>query len=352
VFAKIRERISEHVFVPEDRAAGVLATLALWVMLTYAYRAWCSVPYLYVGGPLGSGKSRLFEVLAELVFRPLMSSNVTAPCLYRTLNRDGNVLLLDEAERLCTSSSDSRDILSCLLAGYRAGGTFKRLTRVRGSDFRTESFEVYGPKAIACIAGVPPTLASRCITVTMSRPPSGSHRLSDWPGNPATWQGVRDMLHCFALGHGQRFLELARQPITGITLTGRDRELWQPLLALASMADADGAEGLAKTVHKHAEAMIESTGEDQVPETDSVLLRTLASCIRSGTTPTCKEILNTAKAAEPHLFPRWTPKGVSAVLGRYGLRTKSTNGKRRYRDVSITKLVGIASSYKMDLGLS
>ena len=34
-------------------------------------------------------------------------------------------------------------------------------------------FDVYGPKALACIAGLPPALASRCIPVTMfSRGPT------------------------------------------------------------------------------------------------------------------------------------------------------------------------------------
>ena len=69
-------------------------------MLTYCYPAWDAVPYLFVGGPLGSGKSRLFEVLGRLVFRPLSSSNMTGAALFRTLHSQGGCLLLDEAERL------------------------------------------------------------------------------------------------------------------------------------------------------------------------------------------------------------------------------------------------------------
>ena len=46
--------------------------MAFWAMLTYCYQAWDAVPYLYIGGPLGSGKSRLFEVLGRLAFRPLV----------------------------------------------------------------------------------------------------------------------------------------------------------------------------------------------------------------------------------------------------------------------------------------
>ena len=89
-------------------------------MLTYCYQAWPAVPYLFIGGPLGSGKSRVFDVLARLVFRPLGSSNMTAAALFRTLHAQGGTLLLDEAERLKqTQSPEVQELLSMLLAGYK-----------------------------------------------------------------------------------------------------------------------------------------------------------------------------------------------------------------------------------------
>jgi hypothetical protein len=45
-------------------------------MLTYVYAAWDAVPYLFVTGPAGSGKTRVFELLGRLVNRPMMSSNM------------------------------------------------------------------------------------------------------------------------------------------------------------------------------------------------------------------------------------------------------------------------------------
>ena len=97
-------------------------------MLTYCYQAWDAVPYLNIGGPLGSGKSRLFEILGRLVFRPLASSNMTAAALFRTLHAQGGTLLLDEAERLKQANCpDVADLLSMLLAGYKRGGQASRL---------------------------------------------------------------------------------------------------------------------------------------------------------------------------------------------------------------------------------
>ena len=55
-----------------------------------------------------------------------------------------------------------------LLAGYKKGGRAIRLEKV-GDGFQTVSFEVFGPKCLACINGLPPALASRSIVVPMFR---------------------------------------------------------------------------------------------------------------------------------------------------------------------------------------
>jgi hypothetical protein len=86
LFARICSQIAMFIDLPTGRAAGITATLALWTLLTYVYPAWPAVPYLFVGGPAGSGKSRVFEVLSRLTFRPLVSSNLTAASLFRTLS--------------------------------------------------------------------------------------------------------------------------------------------------------------------------------------------------------------------------------------------------------------------------
>ncbi|UCG48180.1 MAG: hypothetical protein JSU94_00070, partial [Phycisphaerales bacterium] len=150
VFRRLCEQFARFLEFPREDAVGITATLALWTMLTYAYPAWSAVPYLSVGGPLGSGKSRVFEVLSRLVYNPLHSSNLTAPCLFRTLHSQGGTLLLDEAERLNDRTPDVGEIRSILLSGYKRGGQAHRMERV-GDDFRPVSFDVYGPKAIAGI---------------------------------------------------------------------------------------------------------------------------------------------------------------------------------------------------------
>lgn len=57
VFANVSERFSHYPDLPTEAAPGTTATLALWTMLSYCYPVWDAVPYLFIGGPMGTARS-------------------------------------------------------------------------------------------------------------------------------------------------------------------------------------------------------------------------------------------------------------------------------------------------------
>lgn len=352
----IAERLSYFVEFPPSEAVGVAATLSLWVLLTYTYPAWATLPYLSVGGPLGSGKTVLLRVLARMVFRPLESSNLTAPLVFRTLHENGGTLVLDEAERLRDGAPDAADLRSILLSGYKTGSPAMRLEKV-GDTFRPVAYDVYGPKALAAIANLPEALASRCIRINMFRAapdsPKPRRRLDAEPGR---WQAIRDDLHVTALEHGRIWLELAdRSEVVPAELAGRDYELWQPLLALAAWLQDSGVDGLLGLVQGHAIAACDSARDLEVPESDELLLRLLAEWVVANSHRTLKagDLLKSARDLEPATFERWSPKGVGAALRRYGLTTKKGHGSsgRTYALVTLKALWRIEQAYGFDLAL-
>jgi hypothetical protein len=351
LFKRLCERIAHFIDLSPDTAAGTTATLTLWTMLTYCFQVWDAVPYLYVGGPMGSGKSTLFAILNRLVYRPLASSNLTAAALFRTLHDRGGTLLFDEAERLRQSTPDVQEIMSMLLAGYRRGGQATRLEAV-GDSFRSVAFDVYGPKALACIAGLPPALASRCIPVMMFRAgpdsPKPKRRIDV---DPAGWQSLRDGLHVLALEHSRAWLDLSRRSaVCPQGINGRSFELWQPLLALAEWIESCGAAGLLQLVQRHALNTIDTGKEDQIPDADETLLEILTDAIRAGWSPTPGEILNTAKERDVTTFAKWIPRTVSNKLANYGIKTDKGR-QRRYQSVTLADLRRIQTHYGLDLGL-
>lgn len=350
VFHRILAIIDKFVDWPRDEALGHCSTLACWVFLSYTFPAWPAVPYLFFAGPAGSGKTRCFDVLERLVFRPISTSNISSAALFRTLHDRGGSVLFDEAEQLKRSNDPGvGELLSMLLAGYRRGGRALRLEKV-GDRFGTVSFDVFGPKALACINGLPTALSSRAIEVPMFRAPADSpkprRRLGDCNKE---WQSLRDDLHVMALEHGPTWRQLARRPeVCPSDLGGRDYEKWQPLLAIGSWLDSAGVAGLYQQLVDHAGRMIESGRDDQVSDSDAVLLRLVYRAVQNFDHPTPKELLAAAQEAEPTTFKSWTAKAVSNHLKRYGVNTMKSHGRRLYRN-EIGDLERVAKTYGIDL---
>lgn len=356
VFKRLCERIAHYVELPSDNAPGAVAYLALWIVLTYVYPAWSAVPYLSIGGPLGSGKSTLFAVLSRLVFRVIQSSNMTAACLFRTLHEQGGTLLLDEAERLRDGSPEAGELRSILLSGYKPGSPALRLEKV-GDGFQQVAFDVYGPKALASIANPPEALASRCIRLTMFRAgpdcPKPRRRID---ADPATWQGLRDDLHALALEYGPTWIDLAgRSEVVPTDLAGREYELWQPILALAAWIESHGARGLLRILQEHARTVAGEGRDDSTPEADETLLRIVAEAVIDGRQASLKagDVLASARALDAQTFDRWSARGIGAALGRYGLRPVKGTGStgRNFRRVTVAQLRRIEASYGLELGL-
>lgn len=336
-------------FSDDDICTNV--TLTIWTMLTYVYPAWPAVPYLSIGGPLGSGKSRVFEVLSRVVLRPLPSSNMTSACLFRTLHLQGGILLLDEAERLRDRTPDVGETLSILLAGYKRGSKAHRLEKV-GDGFQPVSFDVYGPKAIAAIGSLPSALVSRCIKIMMFRAGKKSlipaRRIDE---NRQRWLDLCDDLHAMALSYGKSFVEISSWQPKYEGLNGRDLELWQPIIAIAKLMQDNGVNGLIDVVEEHIAKSLESRNDDVVPEADEIVLRLLKEELDDNPMGiTASELLVKAKEEDGSLFLRYSPRGIGAILNRYGIKSHRSGGKRYYSPTN-TQFRAIEESYGIDLGV-
>ena len=334
VVQAVLNRIVRYIELPtdgDDEACGHGATLSLWVLLTYCYPVFPAVPYLYLAGPAGSGKTRTMDLIGRLAFRPTLSSNTTAANLFRSLHARGGSLLLDEAERLRDDQSpEMAAISSILLSGYRHGVRASRMELI-GDTFKSVSFDVYGPKLLACIRGLPPALASRCISVRLTRAAAGSEAaarsLNDSEDDE---QHVRDLLHCWMMEHSEKLLDT---PAPASTLANRDAERWEPLLRIAVLTGQSEPVGW---MLDHAARQIETDTEDATLEADPSLLSALFQLTSTTPRVTPGDVLATAKEIDEEAFDdHWNARRVSHVLRRYGFRTARSNGKRIYRTTPI-----------------
>jgi hypothetical protein len=349
---QLRLAFAKYLDLPPENASGITAMLTCWATLTYLYPVFPSVPYLSIGGPAGSGKTRVFDLLGKVIFRPFKTSNITNPALFRTLDGLGGTALLDEAERLSDSRSpDIAELLSSLLSGYKRGGSVCRTEPAGEGRYEIRHFNVYGPKALACIRELPAALASRCISIQMFRcsKDSGKQMLRD-EEDDNLWQAIRDGLHCMALDYGPEWLALPSRSDACPSMAGRNYELWQPLLAIARWYESHGATGLHEVLRDYAVRSVEASWEAATPAEDEALLRAIAKLVLTGARPTVGEVWAAANEIDPGLFRSCSLKRVSVKLGHYGLKTQKSHGVRRY-DSSEADLRRVQERYGIDLDI-
>jgi len=345
---RLSTQLGRFLYLEGSSRNTTLNMLTFWILMTYIVPLFSSVPYLFVNGVLGSGKSRVLEILELLCFRPIKSSQTSAPALFRELHQFGGTALLDEAEHLGKKNDpNAGDLTTILLAGYRRGSTVQRAESV-GRKFETRSFDVFGPKALACINALPAALISRCLVIQMRRTTFAEGKQIDHL-NPHSkiWQELRDHLHEFSMNFPLFWNEYAQSSIEFGELHGRTLEIWSPILQIAATVDGHYKSNYLSTFLNHARESEHSKAEDLFPEEDLQLLRTLRRM--NARCPTAKEILEELQRSVLEMFRHWSPAQVANRLRQYGIPKAKKSGSRREYRVPGNCLLDLEKRYNVDL---
>jgi len=226
--------IRRFVVMSDEQAAAA----ALWVVHAHAAAAAAATPYLALLSPeKRSGKSRLLEVLAILVPRPLVAANATEAALFRALaERPGPTLLMDEVDTIFgpRAKRENESLRGLLNAGHRRDTPAIRCVG-EGSKMRVERFDVFGPKALAGIGDLPDTIADRSIILAMKRRAPGEpvERFRRRDVEPQAAE-LRAQLARWAEAHLDELA--ARRPQLPEALDDRAQDAWEPLFAIADQA--------------------------------------------------------------------------------------------------------------------
>jgi putative DNA primase/helicase len=284
----LAQLINQYVVLPAFAAEA----LALWIIHTYAFELRDVTAYVGIESPeKRCGKTTLLSVLAELVSRPVIAANISPPALFRVIEEATPTLLIDEADTFLRGNEEMRGILN---SGYTRKTAY--VIRVapetapsprpsdsaslpasetpiprhsdspvlgdsdspppRHSDSPSHShippsrlirFSSWCPKVMAAIGHLPETLADRCIAIKMERklPDEKCDRLRDLCAEDLCRKCAR-----FVLDNAEAIA--SRRPIIPSQLNDRCADIWEPLLAIADVADGrwpelgrQAAEGLS-----------------------------------------------------------------------------------------------------------
>jgi putative DNA primase/helicase len=227
LLTEICHAIGRYLVLPN----GSTEVLALWAMHTHAFDCFAHSPRLSITSPeKGCGKTTTLDVLAELVARPLPTSNVSVAAVFRIVEIAAPILLIDEADTFLKENDELRGILN---TGHRKGG---QVTRTVGDDHEPKQFSTWAPAAIAMIGKLPDTLEDRAVTISLRRKKL-TERVNQFRSDRAfdLKQLARKIARWTA---DNRDALAASDPDTG-TLFNRAADNWRPLLAVADRAGGD-----------------------------------------------------------------------------------------------------------------
>jgi hypothetical protein len=241
--------------------------VAVWIIATYAALLFDCFPYIAALSPQKRcGKTRLFEVIAELAYRCWLGTAPSPAALYRMLE-DAMTLLVDEVEMFSNKnkSESTQVILAVLNAGHRRGATIPRCEPPRHI---VRHFPVYGPKAFAAIGRLPDTLSDRSIPVKMQRK-NKAQKVARFRIARAKKESapIRGAIRRFVRDH-QPEIELNYGHLTDLDLDylgDREADLWTPLFAVCLTCDPSRAVELQRCAVALSEAKAADDADANLP---------------------------------------------------------------------------------------
>jgi Protein of unknown function (DUF3631)/Domain of unknown function (DUF3854) len=262
LIAEVVALIDRFIILP-SRAAAL--AIALYALHTWAFEAAHATPYLVIRSPVKrAGKTRTEEVLELIVRAPWRIAAASESAMFRKIDSERPTLLLDEVDALFGAKAEGTEPVRAILnAGNRPGAAVSRVVG-EGAGMTVADFSVYCPKVLAGIntARWPDTVIDRAITVQLRRKKPGEsvqrfrHRKLHAETEP-----LRAALARWAHEHTAPLRDADPQ-IPG-KLDDRAEEGWEPLLAIAELADHDGGEGWGERARRAAEKLAGERVEDE-----------------------------------------------------------------------------------------
>jgi hypothetical protein len=314
--------IGRFVALTEKQARVV----TLWTAHTHAVTAADCTPYLDINSPeKQSGKTRLLEVVETLVDKPWLTGRVTAAVLIRKTDAVKPTLLLDESDAAFGAEKEYAEALRGVLnTGYRRGGQASCCIG-QGANTDFKDFSTFCPKAIAGIGKLPDTVADRSIPIRLKRARRGIVEKFRRREIDQEASEIKSLLAAWCEANLER-LRAARPKIPD-TLSDRQADCCEPLLAIAELAGGDWPEAAREAVIGEGQAddsisvkllldiksILEPRDEHKKPLPK---VERIASCDLAKSLGEMEERpwVEWGKAQKPI-----TPPQIARLLGKYGI---------------------------------
>jgi putative DNA primase/helicase len=294
----------------------------LWVAQTWFIDVVEVAPLAVVNAPeKACGKSQLLDVMGRMSARPLPVSNATAAALFRSMERWGPTLLIDETD---TFIRENRELKGIINAGHTRANAF--VLRTVGDNHEPKRFTVWGAKAMAGISlekHLPDSTMSRAIVFNLRRklPHESVTRLRH--AEAGLFEGIASKLARFAEDHSQQVRQA--RPDLPDELSDRAQDNWEPLLAIAGCAGPDWMRRATTAALKLSRANGDgvSTSNELLADIQQVFESKQVEKIRT------KDLIAALVEDDEKSWATYnhgkplTPRQLSKLLSGYGIKSKT-----------------------------
>jgi hypothetical protein len=305
LFEEVRNYIYSYVELPHETLYDVIS---LWVLASYLPEKFESIPYLAFIGPRDSGKTRALECLWQLGYRAILSPSFSSSALFRTIQKYGPTLCLDEAE--IYGSEQKNEAIAVLNAGYRKG---QYVIRVNADLGGVDCFSVFGFKALASVNVFVPSLESRAIIVNMRRNVRDIPLFLDL--EKASDLRLMLLIYRFNILREKESILCDREKVLSYlpTTHGRIAELFYPLIAVSP------SEEIRQKVSEFARSVYSRRLEEERASVEAGMVQvvlSLADKVEGGKL-TIKAITEAFNQGKPEK-QQWRPESIGRFLKRLG----------------------------------
>jgi len=298
---------------------------ALWTAFTHAVDSFDVAGYLIVQSAVKRcGKTTLSRIIAAAACKALYAASVAPAALFRTIEATKPTFILDECDAYLAGNEELRGLLNAGVTHDEA-----HVVRCVGDGHEPRKFSVFGPKLLAGIGRLPPTVEDRAFIVRLQRRAKDEHikRLTRAALAHAKELG-RQFYRWYLDNRGE--IQADADPPIPESLNDRQGDVWRPLLVLA-----DAAGGPWPELARRAAVALSAEGVD----TDELPIRFLADAAAALQGYDEISAADLAERLGADVESPWatyargkpiSPEQVGRLLGRFGIKPTKRHGRRTY----------------------
>ena len=224
--------------------------LNLWNIGTYLYELFDAYPGNDFTGTKRTGKTKVLEFQKYVCFNALMSPDMTGSSLFRIIEGIGATMLLDETENFKDKKNETAQLVRRLIMQGMLKGQHVVRSESKDSSFLPKTYNIYSPKSMAHISSLDDVMQDRFIKLIMRRTKT-KELLNIWPSkkDPA-FQQIRNYCYRLFLDFSYEIYDLQKEAQAQCLVSGRELQLWTPILTLALFFEKHGMNDLLDKIQK------------------------------------------------------------------------------------------------------